>query len=68
LDGQTGRVVDGRSHDELVEAVGDLLADPARARRMGLAGRDWISSDWNWDRHTARLADLLRVRPVQPLG
>ena len=68
LDGQTGRVVDGRSHDELVEVIGDLLADPARARRMGLAGRDWISSDWNWDRHTARLADLLRVRPVQPLG
>ena len=61
-DGETGRVVDGRSHDEIVEAISDLLADPVTARRMGRAGRQWISRDWNWDSHTARLADLLRVR------
>ena len=61
-DGETGRVVDGRSHDEIVEAISDLLADPATAGRMGRAGRQWISRDWNWDTHTARLADLLRVR------
>jgi len=68
LDGRTGRVVDGRSRAELVEAIGDLLADPHRAAELGQAGRDWIIRDWNWDSHTARLADLLRVRPVQPLG
>jgi phosphatidylinositol alpha-1,6-mannosyltransferase len=68
LDGRTGRVVDGRSHDELVEVIGDLLADPAQAQRMGQAGRQWIISDWNWDSHAARLADLMRVRPAQPLG
>ncbi len=61
-DGETGRVVDGRSHDEIVEAISDLLADPGTAARMGRAGRQWISRDWNWDTHTARLADLLRVR------
>lgn len=68
LDGETGRVVDGRSRDQIVEAIGDLLADPDAARRMGAAGRDWISRDWNWDSHTARLSELLRVRPVRPLG
>lgn len=68
LEGETGRVVDGRSHDQIVEAIADLLADPGQARRMGAAGRRWIARDWNWDTHTARLADLLRVRPVQPLG
>lgn len=67
-DGETGRVVDGRNHDEIVEAISDLLADPELAQRMGAAGRAWIDRDWNWDVHTARLAELLRVRPTRPLG
>ncbi len=62
-DGETGRIVDGRSHEEIVEAVSALLADPATARRMGEAGRRWIGRDWNWDTHTARLGGLLRVGP-----
>ena len=64
-DGETGRVVDGRSHEQIVEAISDLLADPDAARRMGKAGREWICRDWNWDTHTARLAELLSVSPVQ---
>lgn len=64
-EGETGRVVDGRSHDEIVGAISDLLADPSHARRMGQAGRQWISRDWNWDVHTARLGDLLRVPKVR---
>lgn len=68
LDGRTGRVVDGRRHDQLVDVIAGLLADPDQARRMGEAGRQWIARDWNWDDHTARLAELLRVRPAAPLG
>ena len=67
-DGETGRVVDGRNHGEIVEAISDLLADPELAQRMGAAGRAWIDRDWNWDVHTARLAELLQVRPARPLG
>ncbi|MCW1958599.1 MAG: glycosyltransferase family 4 protein [Mycobacterium sp.] len=66
VDGETGRVVDGRSHDQIVEVIAGLLANPDEARRMGAAGREWIRAEWNWDTHTARLAELLRVRPVQP--
>ena len=62
-DGETGRIVDGRSHEEIVEAVSALLADPETARRMGEAGRCWIGRDWNWDTNTARLGGLLRVGP-----
>lgn len=62
-DFETGRVVDGRSASQIVEAIGDLLADPVAARRMGQAGREWICRDWNWDSHTTRLSELLRVRP-----
>jgi len=68
IEGETGHVVDGRSHDQIVEVIAGLLADPGRARRMGQAGRECIVRDWSWDTHTARLSDLLRVRPVQPLG
>lgn len=60
LDGRTGRVVDGRSHDEIVDAVSAVLADPALAARMGADGRQWITQDWNWTVHSARLAQLLR--------
>jgi phosphatidylinositol alpha-1,6-mannosyltransferase len=60
-DGETGRVVDGRSHHQIVEAVSGLLADPAAARQMGAAGRSWIRRDWNWDTLTERLGALLRV-------
>lgn len=68
LEGETGRVVDGRSHDQIVETVAGLLADPVEGRRMGEAGRRWITRDWNWETHTARLAALLRVTPGQPRG
>lgn len=68
LDGETGRVVDGRSREQIVEVIGNLLADPAEARRMGAAGRRWISTDWTWDAHTARLGALLEVRPAGDRG
>ena len=67
LDGETGWVVDGRDVGRITEVIAGLLADPALAREMGEAGRRWIVGDWNWDVHTARLAELLRVSPVAPL-
>ena len=66
LEGQTGRVVDGRAPEEIAEAVAGLLSDPGAARRMGEAGRRWIARDWNWETHTARLSELLRVRTAIP--
>ncbi|NLU82890.1 glycosyltransferase family 4 protein [Rhodococcus sp. HNM0569] len=58
-EGTTGLVVDGRSPAAVAEAVVDVLADPARARAMGEAGRAWIESDWRWDVLGARLRMLL---------
>ena len=58
-DGETGRVVDGRTRGEIVEAISSLLADPELAHRMGAAGRRWLSRDWTWAAHTARLSHLL---------
>ncbi|AKK28384.1 glycosyltransferase family 4 protein [Mycobacterium sp. EPa45] len=57
--GETGRVVDGRSVEEITDAVSGILADPDLGARMGEAGRRWVEADWSWATHTARLAELL---------
>jgi len=57
---KTGLVVDGRSVDEVADAVIELLADRDRAAAMGAAGREWVTSQWRWDTLAARLAGLLR--------
>ncbi|WKG01304.1 GDP-mannose-dependent alpha-(1-6)-phosphatidylinositol monomannoside mannosyltransferase [Mycolicibacterium sp. HK-90] len=59
LDGQTGTVVDGTDVAAVATAVGDLLADPARAAAMGAAGRQWAVDNWQWRSQGARLTGLL---------
>ncbi|MGB5110124.1 MAG: glycosyltransferase family 4 protein [Mycobacterium sp.] len=58
-DGETGRVVDGTDVDAIAAAVGDLLADPDTAARMGAAGREWVVQNWQWRTQGARLQRLL---------
>lgn len=62
LDEVTGHVVDGRDVTQLAETLAPLLADPARARRMGEAGRAWVSEHWRWDLLAARFRALLSSR------
>ncbi len=59
LDGRSGVVVDGTRVDEVASAVANLLADPARGRAMGAAGREWVQREWRWDVLAARLRGLL---------
>jgi len=56
---ETGWVVAGGDQDALERRVGDLLADPHGARRMGAAGRRWVQADWRWQDRAAQLADVL---------
>jgi phosphatidylinositol alpha-1,6-mannosyltransferase len=58
-EGRTGHVVDGRDLGALAAALSDLLADPARARAMGAAGRAWMQREWNWTTLVRRLRQLL---------
>ncbi|WP_297544549.1 glycosyltransferase family 4 protein [Amycolatopsis sp.] len=64
LDEVTGHVVDGRDVDQLRETLASLLADPVRARRMGEAGREWVSRNWRWDVMAERLSGLLDGDPI----
>jgi phosphatidylinositol alpha-1,6-mannosyltransferase len=59
-DGVTGLVVDGHSVDEVVDAICRILADTDAAARMGAQGRRWVTEEWDWDTHAARLSQLLR--------
>ncbi|AVH24458.1 glycosyltransferase family 4 protein [Nocardia cyriacigeorgica] len=59
IEGKTGRVVDGRKIDQIVDALVGILADPEAAARMGAAGRQWVEQQWRWDTLGARLRQLL---------
>ncbi|MCW2700396.1 MAG: putative Glycosyltransferase [Blastococcus sp.] len=58
-DGVTGHVVEPRSADAVAATIGDLLADPARARAMGAAGRAWVEQRWSWTTIAATFDRLL---------
>jgi phosphatidyl-myo-inositol dimannoside synthase len=57
---KTGLVVDGRSVNQIADAVTEMLIDPDRAAAMGAAGRDWVTAQWRWDALAARLSELIR--------
>ncbi|MFT3900354.1 MAG: glycosyltransferase family 4 protein [Gordonia sp. (in: high G+C Gram-positive bacteria)] len=59
IEGKTGLVVNGKSVPQIVDAVVSVLADPARARAMGAAGRDFVEQQWQWSQIGARLVRLL---------
>lgn len=60
-DGETGLLVDGADVEQVAEAVGDLLVDPARAEGMGRAGRERVERAYTWPRAAAELAAWLRA-------
>ena len=58
-EGVTGHVVDPRAPAAVAGTLADLLAEPARARAMGAAGRAWVEQRWSWTTIAAGFADLL---------
>ena len=58
--GETGLLVDGSDVEQVAEAVGSLLEDPARADAMGRAGRARVEASFDWSRPAEQLAGWLR--------
>jgi glycosyltransferase involved in cell wall biosynthesis len=54
-DGETGFLVPPGDPAALAERIGALLGDRALRERMGLAGREWTSRMFTWDRVIARM-------------
>lgn len=48
-DGRTGLLVEPSDPADLAAAVDDLVADPGRARALGLAGRAMVETTHSWD-------------------
>ncbi len=58
--GEHGLLVDPTRSSEVAAALIELLEDPARARRMGNAGREWVLHEFVFDRFCERLRDAFR--------
>jgi len=58
--GVTGVLVEPFDQTQFARAISDLLSDPERARRMGVAGWQKIGDRLGQDSHCSHLADALR--------
>lgn len=59
--GRTGLVVDGRSVDQVADALEELLSDPEKCQSMGAHGREWMEREWSWQVIGARFRNLLQL-------
>ena len=59
INGVTGFVVDGQNNQEIASATIKLLNDSDYAKRMGIAGREWIVEHWRWEIWSERFNKLL---------
>lgn len=57
--GEHGLLVDPSNTGEVAGALIELLEDPARARRMGEAGKQWVEREFTFDRFCERLREAL---------
>jgi phosphatidylinositol alpha-1,6-mannosyltransferase len=59
LDGETGFLVDGSNTNEIAQRISYLISNPDVAKKMGEAGRNWVTQEWTWDKNFKRLDGLL---------
>lgn len=59
IDGKTGYLVDGKNISEIARRLAFLLTNPAVAKSMGEAGRNWVTNEWTWDQSFKKLDGLL---------
>ena len=59
LDGETGYLVDGTNTNEIAQRISQLILNPDVAKRMGEAGRNWVTKEWTWDQNFKKLDGLL---------
>ena len=68
LDGQTGRIVPLQHPGALAEALLSILADPARAARMGEAGRAHVGERFALDRAVQQVISMWTATRLAGVG
>jgi phosphatidylinositol alpha-1,6-mannosyltransferase len=66
IESVTGRIVDCRTPELLACAVSEILADPNGRTAMGLAGRRWIESRFDWPARFAEAQEIFRRTERKP--
>jgi phosphatidylinositol alpha-1,6-mannosyltransferase len=59
LQSETGLVVNGTDNNQIAAAAVELLTNSDLAKRMGVAGRQWIIDNWRWEIWSKDFEDLL---------
>jgi len=59
VDNETGYLVDGNNTSEIAQQIAFLISNPDVAKRMGGAGRNWVTQEWTWDQNFKKLDGLL---------
>ena len=59
IDGETGFLVDGTNTAEIADCIAYLFSNPDVAKKMGEAGRKWVTQEWTWDQNFKKLDGLL---------
>ena len=59
VDNETGYLVDGNNTSEIAQRISFLISNPDVAKRMGEAGRNWVTQEWTWDQNFKKLDGLL---------
>ena len=59
VDGETGFLVNGNDTNDIASRIAFLFANPSVAKRMGEAGRTWVTQEWDWDQNFKKLDGLL---------
>lgn len=57
--GEHGLLVDPSSRVEVANALVELFSNPARARRMGAAAKEWVDREFTFERFCDRLRETL---------
>jgi phosphatidylinositol alpha-1,6-mannosyltransferase len=58
-DGQTGILVSPGDAEGLARTILRLLSDSGLREQMGVAGRQWVEAEMNWDRATQEFLSAL---------
>ena len=59
--GRVGVLLDRPEPESWVQALQDLLADPARIERLGRDARRWVEQNYTWRRTAEGVAEVLKT-------